>query len=253
LLQIANPLIAQGVLDHSSLRTDPFARLINTAEWVATVGFGTTDEAERAIRGLAETHRRVAGTLPAASATDAYPAGTAYDAADPDLVRWVHATLVDSFLVAYETLCNRLPTADADRLVVEWNAVAARLGVPAESLWTTRDQLRGYIEGEIESGRVAPGAGSREVARTILESPLPSTPIRSAWPMLHLFSVGLLGDRLRRQFGLEWGGSQRFAHRALLRTLRGLLRVSPPALRRAGVAAYATRRSRGDFVDPDRN
>jgi uncharacterized protein (DUF2236 family) len=253
LMQIANPLIAQGVIDHSKMDTDPFGRLVNTAEWVATVAFGTAVEAERAMRGLKAAHRRVTGTLPEANATAAYPAGSAYDASEPDLMRWVHATLVDSFLVAYETLSNRLAAADANRFVREWNVVAEGLGVPAASLWSTREDLRAYIDSEIASGRVSPGEGSRAVAGSILESPVRAEPLRSAWPMLHLFSTGLLADRLRQDFGLEWGPSQRFAHRALVRTLRGLVRVSPPPLRRAGVAAYAARRSRGDFAGFDKN
>ena len=253
LMQIGNPMIAEGVLEHSRIDSDPFGRLVNTAEWVATVAFGTATEARAAVRGLAAAHRRVHGTISAESATAAYPAGTAYSASDPDLMRWVHATLVDSFLVAYETLCSRLPAAEADRFVREWNSVAEDLGIPRDTLWSTREELRTYIDAEVESGRVSPGAGSRKVARSILESPVPSEPLRSAWPMLHLFSVGLLADRLRQDFGLDWGPSQRFAHRALVRTLRGLFRVAPPQLRRAGVATYAQRRSRGDFTGFDKN
>lgn len=253
LMQIAHPLVAEGVLQHSALRTDPFGRLVSTAEWVATVGFGTREEAESAIRSLSRVHRRVTGTLPEANATGANPAGTGFDAREPELMRWVLATLVDSFLVTYETLCNRLPARDGDRLVQEWSGVGEKLGIPATALWRSRDELRAYIDGEIESGRVGAGAGSREVARLILESPDVSRPVRSAWPMLHLFSVGLLAERLRQQFELEWGPRQRFAHRALVRTLRGFLRMSPASLRRPGVATYAMRRSRGDLGQLDLN
>ena len=71
--------------------------------------------------------------------------------------------------------------------------------------------------------------------------------------MLHLFSMGLLPERLRHQFGFEWGTSQRVSHRTLVRTLRGLLRVAPANLRRSRISVYATRRSRGELPYLDRN
>lgn len=253
LMQVANPLIAEGVLQHSNVHSDPFRRLTNTATWVSRVAFGTTAEADAAVRGLAAMHRRVNGTLGPEHATAAYPAGSHYDASQSELLRWVHATLIDSMLVTHETLVGRLTAAEADRFVREWNPVAERMGVPVGGLWQTREELRMYVAGELLSGRLEVGAGSREVSSTVLESPLKAAAARSAWPMLHLLSVGLLGEQLRNAYGLEWGSSQRFSQRALVRTLRGLLRVTPAPLRRAGVATYAVRRSRGDFAAFDNN
>src|SRR5207302_5178302 len=45
LMQAANPLVAQGAIDHSSYQEDPYGRLERTVEWVTVVCFGTTSEA----------------------------------------------------------------------------------------------------------------------------------------------------------------------------------------------------------------
>ncbi|MGI8847811.1 MAG: oxygenase MpaB family protein [Candidatus Dormibacteria bacterium] len=251
LMQVANPLVAQGVLDHSNVREDPFRRLTNTVTWVYTVAFGTGAEADRAIRRLRAVHERVRGTLAPENATVAYRAGTPYAASHPTLMLWVHATLIDSMLVLHESLLSPLSIGDGNRFVREWNPVAERLGVDATSLWQTREGMRAYIAAELSSGRVTPGEGSREVADTILESPLPGAP-GLVWPMLHLFSIALLGDRLRDGYGLEWNAAQRVAHRALRGLVSGVLRLTPAQMRSAKVATYAGRRTRGQFrhVDP---
>src|SRR5207237_10858708 len=47
LMQAANPLVAQGALDHSGFDRDQYGRLERTIVWVTLVSFGTTSEASR--------------------------------------------------------------------------------------------------------------------------------------------------------------------------------------------------------------
>src|SRR5207253_1125127 len=72
LMQAANPLVAQGALDHSGFDRDPYGRLERTIEWVTLVSFGTTAEAGRASAQVNALHRRVVGRLPVAAAMRAY-------------------------------------------------------------------------------------------------------------------------------------------------------------------------------------
>src|SRR4051812_10480420 len=46
LLQVAHPLVAAGVSQHSNYREDPFGRLYRTLDTVTTVVFGDTEQAE---------------------------------------------------------------------------------------------------------------------------------------------------------------------------------------------------------------
>src|SRR5438552_13811813 len=58
LMQAANPMVAQGAIDHSNYATDPYGRLDRTIEWVTVVCFGTVAEARRITRRVNRLHRR---------------------------------------------------------------------------------------------------------------------------------------------------------------------------------------------------
>src|SRR5258708_4737542 len=94
LMQVANPLVAQGVVDHSGYETDPFGRLVRTVRWLVAVAFGTKAEARAASATVMRVHATVRGSLAAANRAPGLPAGTAYSALDPDLARWLLATIV---------------------------------------------------------------------------------------------------------------------------------------------------------------
>jgi uncharacterized protein (DUF2236 family) len=242
LLQAAHPLVAQGVIDHSTYRTDPFGRLHRTLEWVTLCSFGTAAEARAACRGVHRVHRVVRGELPERQATAAHPAGRAYSARDPDLAGWVHATLVDTMLVTHDALVGGLSERDADRFVREWNAVAELMGVPRRSRFETRAELAAYLATAITSGLVAPGRGSREVAATVLAPPLPSVMGRPAARLAAFTAVGLLPAEVRRGYGLPWGALHEAAHRAVCAGVRAALPAMPRRLRVSPAHEWATRR-----------
>src|SRR5437016_11697134 len=77
LLQVAHPLVAAGVAQHSNYREDPWGRLYRTLDTVTTIVFGTNEESEEAADRLRRVHSRVTG-----KADDGRP----YEANDPDLL-----------------------------------------------------------------------------------------------------------------------------------------------------------------------
>ena len=85
LLQMAHPLVAAGVDQHSDFRRDPFGRFHRTANTSLDAVFGTTARARRALRRIDARHVSVQGT-----AEDGRP----YRARDPQLLLWVQVTLV---------------------------------------------------------------------------------------------------------------------------------------------------------------
>lgn len=179
LLQALHPSVMAGVAQHSTFRQDPFGRLERTSRFVVATVFGTTADAERAIRTVRAVHRRVRGTT---------ADGTPYDAADAELVLFVHATEVDSFLAANAAYGRRrLSRADADRYCAEMAQVAERLGavgVPrtaaATSDWLAerRPELRLTADG-------------RATVRFLLNPPLPLV-ARPAHAAVASAAVGLL-------------------------------------------------------------
>src|SRR5262249_47768825 len=108
LLQLAHPLVAQGVLDHTGLRAERWGlllRLDRPVRAMLALTFGSAEEAEDAARAIRAVHKRVHGQL--ATAKGALPT-RAYSAEDPLLLTWVHATLLDSYLLTYELLVQPL-------------------------------------------------------------------------------------------------------------------------------------------------
>src|SRR5258708_14538661 len=101
------------------------------ADGAGAVAFGTTAEAEAAAGRVNRMHRKVSGTLPRRHGSRKAKAGTAYTAMDPDLLLWVHATFVDTLLVAHDRLVRGLTEPARDGFVAEWAPETRRLAVPA--------------------------------------------------------------------------------------------------------------------------
>jgi uncharacterized protein (DUF2236 family) len=188
-LQSLHPLAMAGVAQHSDYRSDPWGRLRRTGSFIAVTTYGTTGAAERAIAAVRRAHEQVTGVA---------PSGLPYRANDPDLLAWVHATEVDSFLRAYQRYGgDPLTEHEADRYVAEMAVVAAKLGVLVPP--TDRAELRTYLYGvrpELRAERQA-----REAVRFLLAPPLPVY-LRPAYGVLTAAAVGLLPAFARRELRL---------------------------------------------------
>lgn len=120
LFQMLHPLAMAGVAQHSQYRADPLGRLERTASFLGTTTFGTRDEARVAVERVRRVHTRVRGT-----ARDGRP----YAAGDPDLLTWVHAAEVSSFLAATRVYAPVRPTpVEEDDYLAQMATVARDLG-----------------------------------------------------------------------------------------------------------------------------
>src|SRR6185436_12966432 len=66
----------------------------HTVHAMLSLTFGDDVARQRTLDTIRGIHRRVNGVLP--ESTGCYPSGTRYSAEDPDLVLWVHETLIES-------------------------------------------------------------------------------------------------------------------------------------------------------------
>jgi uncharacterized protein (DUF2236 family) len=229
LLQVAHPLVAAGVAEHSSFRGSalaPVHRLRSTVRAMLAISFGTRAAQDRAVEGIRAIHRRVHGQLK--QAVGPFPAGTPYSAEDPALLLWVHATLVESVVLTYERLVAGLSAVEKDAYCAEtaWTAVA--LGAPDADVPRTWSALTGYMQAEYASGRITVGDEARVLADAVLGPPMG----RLVWPALWInrtFTIGLLPPDIRRQYGYTWtaGRARRFEYAI------GALRLSRAMLPRA--------------------
>lgn len=249
LMQAAHPLVAQGAIDHSNYATDPYGRLERTVEWVTVVSFGTTAEATRATRRVVGLHRRVKGRLPETTATAKVPGGTAYTAEDPELLRWVHASFVETMLATHDALVGGLDDDERDAFVHEWDAVAALFGLPRQLLWRDARAMRAYVTRQVQRGPARPGPGSRTVAETVLRPPVSSPALRPAAELLAFVAVGLLPGEVRRGYGLPWTAAHAAGHGAACVWLRSVRHVMPRRFRISPVYDLALARTRGRWPE----
>ena len=203
LLQLAHPLVAAGVADHSSFRAGPLTtalRLHHTVRAMLSLTFGSRDARDATLARINAIHRRVNGTL--REAVGVFPAGTRYSAEDPALLLWVHATLLESIPLVYELVVSPLTAAEKDEYCREAAPVVRALGAREDvpESWTA---AREYLSATYGSGSIAVGADARSLAASVLSPPF-SWAMTPAARVNRLFAVGLLPAWIREQYGFSW-------------------------------------------------
>ena len=118
-------------------------------------------------------HERIRGVDPVT--------GREYTASDPDLLLWIHAVEVDSFVTAYRAFAGRLSDEDADRYVAEMVQVAELVELPTGMAPRTMGELHEYLD-SVEGLRMTDAA--REGMRTIFFPPMP-VQFRPLWGSGH--------------------------------------------------------------------
>lgn len=187
LLQTLDPMTVAGVARHSRFRSEPVERLQMTARFVTIAAFASREAVERECATIRSVHARVAGTT---------EDGRSYSANDPIQLRFVHMALIDSLLVAHQ-LCAPQPlcAAQADRFVVEWNALAPLLGFDSVELPTSRADLDRMLRQSAERFEV--GKNAMEAFEFLAAPPLQPL-LKPGYAMLLTAAAGSLPDYARR-------------------------------------------------------
>jgi uncharacterized protein (DUF2236 family) len=217
LLQVAHPLVAVGVVQHSDYRRNLWRRLGRTLRALYLITYGTKAEAERAVDAVQTIHASVHGKTDAELGR--FPAGTAYSASDPELMLWVHATLVEASLCAYQRFVQTLSSEEQERYYQEMALVARLFGTPASVIPRSLAEFRDYFAAQVAGETITVTAPAREVAAVILDAPLPA-PMRLLVPAHRLATAGLLPRRLRHEYGLRWSSLREVALPLAARSLR---------------------------------
>lgn len=234
LMQVAHPLVAAGVAGHSDFRADPWKRLEGTMNAVWAVVFGTRAQADRAASRVRAMHRRVKGTI--AEPMGPFPPGTTYSALDPELLLWVHATLVDTALLVHSEWVRPLTPAERHDYYEGMKTCATLFGTPPEVLPRTYHDFSLYMEERLASDEITVTATAREIARDVLRPPAPLV-LRPAIELVNVVTASLMPTRLRREYGLGWDpvraagvtASRQWVRRIALPLLPGRLRRVPAA------------------------
>jgi uncharacterized protein (DUF2236 family) len=235
LLQVAHPLVAAGVVYHSDYKTDLWQRLLRTLRALYLIVYGSRKEAEMAGKAVRAVHAHVQGRT--RERLGPFSAGTPYSASDPDLMLWVHATLVEASLATHRRFLGRLAPDEEEAYYAEMGLVARLFGLPSTALPARLADFREYLDAQLTGSEICVTAPAREVSAVILEAPLPA-PLRVLVPAHRLATAALLPQRLRQEYGLRWSRAHalplaiaaRSLHVLAVPLLRTAGRVSPPKL-----------------------
>ncbi|WP_432512058.1 oxygenase MpaB family protein [Kineococcus sp. SYSU DK001] len=225
LLQVAHPLVAEGVAVHSDYASGPARRLLGTLQAALTIAFGDTEQAHAIARHVGAQHARVRGT----TRRDApgTPAGTPYRADDPDLALWVHATLVwTARRVAQRYAGLVLTPAERERHWQESKPFARLFAVPDRVLPGSVAEFDAYWERTVAALVVTDAA--RSVARDVLTQRT-RPPLPGVAALARSVTADVLPPHLAHAYDLAPTPGRRVAAAAL----RGGLRTARPVLPRA--------------------
>jgi uncharacterized protein (DUF2236 family) len=219
LLQLAHPAVAAGVHGHSTFRGSlhsSFRRAHSTVGAMLSLTFGDTEEIITTAARINAIHDRVRGP--------------SYSAHDPDLQRWVHATLLDTIPLTYELLVGPLTPRERDRYCMEAAIMEPLLGMPDGWLPRDRTRLDSYMEEMLAGGTLVVTDTSRALARALLYPPR----WYAAWPAfraMHLITIGSLPPSIRQAYGFEWRPRDERALARWTTMIRTLVRLLPPIAR----------------------
>jgi len=201
LLQVAHPLVAQGVADHSNFEADRLGRLFRTLEASLSVVFGTKEEATEVIRRINAVHRTVRGRLQEDAGV--WARGIEYRADDPELLLWVHATLVDTAVTFYERFVRKLDDRELETYYDETRWPTAELGIPDELVPNTYVEFRAYFDEMLASGKIFVGSTARDISRGIMYPGIAFIPDRWFDPA-NIITIGTLPEEIRASYGFRW-------------------------------------------------
>ena len=258
-MQVAHPLVAAGVANHSRFATAPLDRLHRTLEAVYAIAFGTNRQADGAAAGIGRMHARVRGELPPINsgatgrgtprpvrfdATGRHgSAGTPtrgtetpiadagrYSAADPDLVMWVTATLVAATVDPYRRVIGPLTDEEVESFYQDMRRFGAYFGLPPDHGPQTWPAFVAYYDAIVNDPRLGAHPVSREVAWAV------ATPRHPVWLRpAALPGRALLAETLppvvAERLGFRRTRASRAAFAGMMRVLPALIPRLPRRLR----------------------
>jgi uncharacterized protein (DUF2236 family) len=221
LLQVADPLVAAGVVQHSDYQHDPWSRLFRTFDTLLKMVFGDETMVRRMENRLAKRHAPVKGV-----SSD----GIDYDARDPELAMWVWATLIRVAVDMYERVHGPLHPVDLQRNYDESKLFALGSGVPEKIIPPTWPEFLAWFDDYVARNLRAT-VESDDIWRYTMH---PGTP-----PVVHhVLSLGLnttaaafLPQPAREVFGYDWNERLDLVVNGAMRAFGVVWRLVPRVLK----------------------
>ncbi|OAF03601.1 hypothetical protein AYJ54_03550 [Bradyrhizobium centrolobii] len=240
LLQLAHPWVAAAIAEHSRTFADPIGRFHRTFDIMFAMVFGSLDRAFLSARQLHRRHTMIVGHMP--EAVGPFAAGSSYCANDVPALRWVHATLVETALMAHDLVLPPFSFEDRERYWAESKVFAALFGLTPDDLPADWTGFAAYNAQMAQSETLTVSAAAREIATQILGGARPwLRPPR--W--YRALTVSMLPERLRAGFGFALDERDARAADRALTWIRRVYPRLPNRLRYVGPYQEAQARLRG--------
>lgn len=241
-----HPVPYVGTSASTRSKTKPFQRLSSTARAFETIFFGTREEADAVLTGVHSMHRTVKGALDRDEGV--HPAGTPYDAFDPELMLWTMAMLADSSRVAFETLVRPLGVEEEEQLWDDWVRFGELFGMPRSVAPANAGEFRAWMAARMASPLLHLTEEARIVGRAIADDmPVPAH-MRPGITGTNLVVKGMLPPRVRKMFGFRWTPAHEAAFRSIALGVRSSRHVVPERVRvgpNFGLFALVSKTERG--------
>jgi uncharacterized protein (DUF2236 family) len=224
LMQLAHPWVATAISAHSTALDDPVGRFHRTFEIVFKLVFGSSDQALATARRLHRLHAAVRGSMP--ERLGPYAEGAPYFANEVSALQWVHATLVDTALVAYELVRPPLEPEMRERYYGESRRLGALFGIPPDAQPLDASAFANYMASMLSSKALAVGADARRIGLRVLSG------AGRVWVpgWYRDLTAALLPERLRSSFELPFGDQERRRAARAVNLIRHLYPALPARL-----------------------
>lgn len=217
LLELAHPLVAAGVSQHSKFKSQPMARLRRTLQTMIRFSFGGTQTVSASAQHMVHCHSRVAGQLQ--SEGGQYAEGQRYHANNPELRLWVWATLVDGVFASHDQFIRPLTLDEKERYYQASHRMLPYMGVPMRVVPPTVPAFDEYVAHIINNVLYV-----TDEARDVADAIFSKSPIGRAFWVMSQPGLGLMPASIRADFGIAWNDRKEARYQQvsrLLRTFRG--------------------------------
>ena len=214
LQQALHPIAMDGVAKNSNFREDAWGRLQRTGDYVSTITFGESSQAQ----GLAARVRKI---------------HTSLGLDDPHLLLWVHMSMVDSFLDIARRSGMAIGDQEADQYISEMVLFAELVGVPTADVPTNTSEMQSYFQNI--ASELSASDDAKRAALFLTIPPMPTairlaTPAAPAWASLALLAASSLPQWARRLYGTPQIPGQNLITDISLKAVRSTLGVIPEVL-----------------------
>ena len=225
LLQVAHPAIADGVARFSNFEKDAFGRAFRTFLAMGTLYFGNAAQARNVGERLYKIHGSITGTYLTQEGNP--DTERHYSANDPDLLLWVHATLIHTSTLVYETMLGPMSTDLRNRFYQENKVAAILMGIPPDTYPIDYEAFSRYFESVLSDGTLYVSDYGFKTGKAIIDHE--SSPTR----IVKYLAAGMLPVHLCKSWGVAKTEDSEIRVSKTLKRIGLFYRILPPFIKYA--------------------